>query len=164
MKKTTQKQTMPQSGIDRIEPRIVQLAEPFLSAEDFELVQVQFVSHDKEKILRISVDKEGGITLDDCVYISRQLGDLLDVHLEDMPPYRLEVSSPGPRRPLNSKRDFHRFAGKRIKIQFHDSTGTNKKVTGILNTVNDASFIVSVDGANLEISDQQLIKAMLAEE
>ncbi len=154
---------MPQSGMDRLENRIVQLAEPFLSAEDFELVQVQFVSQDKEKILRISADKEGGITLDDCVYISRQLGDLLDVHLEDMPPYRLEVSSPGPRRPLNNKRDFYRFAGKRVKIQFHDSTGANKKVTGILNRVEESSFIVSVDGANVEISDQQLIKAMLAE-
>ncbi len=139
------------------------MAEPFLLAENFELVQVQFVSQDKEKILRISADKEGGITLDDCVYISRQLGDLLDVHLENMPPYRLEVSSPGPRRPLNNKRDFHRFAGKRVKIQFHDSTGADKKVTGILTRVNDASFMVSVDGSDVEISDQQLIKAMLAE-
>ncbi len=151
------------ASLKALETRVAQLAEPFLTSENFELVQVQYISQEKEKIIRIFADKEGGITLDDCVYISRQLGDIIDIHLDNMPPYRLEVSSPGLRRPLNKKQDFYRFEGKKIKVQFQNNQGERKKITGILTKVDETSFIVSRDATEEKILDNQVLKATLAE-
>ena len=87
--------------------KIKEVAQPLCQAENFELVHLDMVNSDGENIVRLFLDKPGGISLDDCIYISRQLGDLIDVHIENIGSYRLEVSSPGPNRPLNKKEDFH---------------------------------------------------------
>lgn len=136
---------------------------PLCQAENFELVQIEYCPG-QENLIRIYLDKPGGITLNDCVYISRQLGDLMDVHLEELGRYRLEVSSPGPNRPLNKKEDFHRFAGKRIKIETHEAVEGQKKFTGILEMTNHDSVVIAVDGKRIEIADLMISKAMLADQ
>ena len=60
-----------------------------------ELIYVEYQREAGGRILRLYIDRPGGVTLDDCIYISRQSSDLLDVYLENTGPYRLEVSSPG---------------------------------------------------------------------
>lgn len=142
--------------------RIKAVAQPLCQAENFELVQLEYVSSAKEDIVRLFLDKPSGITVDDCVYVSRQLGDLIDVHIEDIGSYRLEVSSPGPNRPLNKKEDFHRFKGERVKIQTSELIEGQKKFTGILEVINDDSVVVAVDGENVKISDHLISKAILA--
>ena len=83
-------------------------------------------------------------------------------HIEDIGSYRLEVSSPGPNRPLNKKEDFHRFKDKRVKIETKELIENKKKFTGILETVNDDAVVIAVYGKRIEISDQLISKAILA--
>lgn len=144
--------------------RVAQVALPLCEAENYELVHVECFGRNRETIVRVFVDKPGGITLDDCVGISRQLGDLIEVHIEKMGSYRLEVSSPGPNRPLNMKEDFYRFAGRRVKIETHETIGGKKKFIGVLEKVTDDCVLLDVDGEKLELSDSQIRKAMLAGE
>lgn len=85
-----------------------------------ELVDIEYVRRGRDAILRLYIDKEGGVTLDDCADISREFSVLLDV--EDIIPvrYTLEVSSPGLDRPLRRLEDFQRFIGRLAKIKTHD--------------------------------------------
>ena len=142
--------------------KIQDLAKPLCQAENFELVHLEVVSFNQEKIVRFFLDKPGGITLEDCIYTSRQLGDLIDVYIEDISKYRLEVSSPGPKRPLNKKEDFLRFKGERVKIETTELIENRKKFTGILEIINDDSVVIAVDGKKVEIKDYAISKAILA--
>ncbi len=93
----------------KIAAMVKELAEPLCESEGVELVYVEYQPEAAGMILRLYIDKPKGVTIDDCIYINRQLGDILDVNLENAGTYRLEVSSPGPDRPLCKKIDFNRF-------------------------------------------------------
>ncbi len=142
--------------------KITEVAEPLCQAENFELVHLEVVSFNREKIVRFFLDKPGGITLEDCVYASRHLSDLIDVYIENIGKYRLEVSSPGPNRPLKKKEDFLRFKGERVKIETGELIENKKKFTGILEIINDDSVVIAVDGKKVEIKDHAISKAILA--
>ncbi len=141
---------------------ITQVADDLCRGEGFELVHVEMVTWNRQTIIRIYADKPGGITLDECADISRQLGDLLDVQLPDMGGYRLEISSPGPHRPLKKKQDFHRFRGSQIKIETRMSIQGRKRFTGMLEQILEDAVVIDVDGERVEIPDQQIEKANLA--
>lgn len=140
---------------------ITQVADDLCQGEGFELVHVEMVTWNRQTIIRIYVDKPGGINLDECADISRQLGDLLDVQLPDMGSYRLEISSPGPYRPLKKKQDFQRFKGSQIKIETRTAIQGRKKFTGILEQIQEDAVVIEVDGEQVEIPDQQIYKANL---
>lgn len=93
------------------------IAQPLVDALGMELVEVEYKREGRQMVLRLYIDKPGGITLDDCAAVSRELSALLDV--EDVIPgmYNLEVSSPGLNRPLKSLDDYKRYAGRLIKIK-----------------------------------------------
>ena len=97
--------------------RVGAVVGPLAQAEGLELVAVEYQRESGGWILRVYLDKAGGITVDDCHRVSQQLGDLLDV--EDLidHAYTLEVSSPGLDRPLVTEADFARFAGRPVRIQ-----------------------------------------------
>jgi ribosome maturation factor RimP len=109
------------------ENRIWEIAEPAIQSEGMELVCVECIQMKSRWIVRLYIDREGGVTIDDCALISDQVGDLLDVN--DVPPeaYTLEISSPGLDRPLVKDKDFIRFLGSRVVIQ------TEYKIDGIRN-------------------------------
>jgi len=151
-----------QNDMGTLAGKIRAIALPLCQDEDFELVHVESIPGDKEAMVRVYIDKPGGINLDDCALVSRQLGDLIDIHLERMGKYRLEVSSPGSNRPLSQKKDFHRFTGDRIKIETYEAIEGQKKFTGILERTNDDSVVIAVDGKNVEIADLMIRKAMLS--
>jgi len=151
-----------QEGTGTLAGKIREVALPLCQDESLELVHVEVVPGDKEALVRVYIDKPGGITLDDCVHVSRQLGDLIDSQLERLGRYRLEVSSPGPNRPLSQKKDFHRFTGKRIKIETYEAIEGQKKFTGVLDKTNDDSVVIAVDGKKVEIADLMISKAMLS--
>jgi len=90
---------------------------PVLEEGGFELVDIEYQREQRGWILRVYVDKEGGIVLDDCADISRELGVLLEVEDFIRTAYVLEVSSPGIDRPLKKMADFERFSGKLAKIK-----------------------------------------------
>ncbi|HEY5497386.1 MAG TPA: ribosome maturation factor RimP [Syntrophales bacterium] len=109
------------------ENRIWEIAEPAIQSEGMELVCVECIQMKSRWIVRLYIDRDGGVTIDDCALISDQVGDLLDVN--DVPPeaYTLEISSPGLDRPLVKDKDFIRFLGHRVIIQ------TEYKIDGIRN-------------------------------
>src|ERR1700737_3874509 len=88
-----------------------------LLEEGLELVDLEYRREGRGRVLRIYIDKEGGVTVDDCAKVSRELGILLDVHDAIPGSYNLEGSSPGLTRTLKKTRDFERFKGKKVRIK-----------------------------------------------
>lgn len=116
---------------DDICGRVTAIAQPILESLRIELVDIEFKRSGREMILCLFIDKEGGVTVDDCADVSRELSLIIDV--EDFIPgnYSLEVSSPGLDRPLKKVSDYERFAGKLVKIKtyepFPDDAGNLRK-------------------------------------
>jgi len=141
---------------------IEKLIAPLCLAEDMELVHTECVPDQKGMTVRIFMDKRGGITIEDCAYMSRQIGDLIDVYLENIGSYRLEVSSPGPERPLKKKDDFQRFKGNRVCVETVERIDGRKKFTGILKGISNNVVELSIDRQIVEIHYGQIRKAKIA--
>lgn len=97
--------------------KIRALAEPVLASLKLELVELEFKHEGRDWYLRFFIDKEGGVTLDDCGDFSHEIGTLLEVEDPIPQAYRLEVSSPGLDRPLKKPADYQRFVGQLIKLK-----------------------------------------------
>ncbi|BCA79515.1 ribosome maturation factor [Desulfuromonas sp. AOP6] len=97
--------------------RVQQLAEPILTDFGLELVDVEFKREGRDWFLRFFIDKEGGITLDDCADFSREIGAILEIEDVIGVAYRLEVSSPGLDRPLKKPQDYERYQGRLVKVK-----------------------------------------------
>jgi ribosome maturation factor RimP len=96
-----------------IEPLVV----PILKDLGFELVDLQLLNEGRQLALCIYIDKPGGISLDDCVTVSREVSAILEIEDPIRSAYRLEVSSPGLDRPLKKPADYQRFTGQKIKLK-----------------------------------------------
>ena len=96
--------------------RIERLLTPVLNEDSLELIDIEFRPSGKRWLLRIYIEKEGGVTISDCERVNRELGRVLDVEDVLDHPYTLEVSSPGLTRPLRTLKDFERYTGKQCKI------------------------------------------------
>ncbi|MBF0301496.1 MAG: ribosome maturation factor RimP [Desulfamplus sp.] len=138
------------------------IAEPLCEAEQIEFVHAERLSDRGRTIIRIYLDKECGITIDDCVNMNRQIGDILDVHLEDIGHYNLEISSPGPRRPLTKMSDFERFKGKQISLEVTESINGRKKFKGLLEGIEDENIILTIEQQTVKIEYDNVSKARLA--
>ena len=138
------------------------LLDPLCEAEGIELVHLECQREAGGRILRLYIDKPGGVTLDDCIYISRQSSDMLDVYLEDTGSFNLEVSSPGQNRPLGKKRDFDRFKGSRVNIRTTPSVGGKKKINGILLGISEDVVKISIDDQIVDIPYHEIVTARLA--
>jgi ribosome maturation factor RimP len=112
---------------DDLKDKIWQLAEPIAASEGMELIHVECVKMHSRWVFRLYLDKEGGVSLNDCTEVSNQLGDVLDVHDLSRGPYTLEVSSPGLDRPISRDSDFQKFQGANVKIK------TQSKIDGMKN-------------------------------
>ena len=117
---------------EEIEAYAENLFLPITQKHGFELVDVEYVREVGVWYLRCYIDKEGGITVDDCEVISRLLGEWLDKEdfIEDS--YILEVSSPGLGRPLKKEKDFARSIGKDVEIRLYKAIDKQKEFTGTL--------------------------------
>jgi len=145
----------------KIVARVKALAEPLCASEGIELVHVEYQPEAGGMILRLYIDKLGGVTLDDCTYISRQLGDILDVNLESKGAYKMEVSSPGPDRPLGKKTDFERFKGSIARIRTHKPFNGQKNFKGVLLGVSDEMVKLLVDNKDVAIPFNEIAGARL---
>lgn len=109
---------------------------PILADESIELVEVEFKPSGKRWMLRIFIDKEGGVTIADCEKVNRELGRILDVEDFIDHPYTLEVSSPGLTRPLKKTEDFARYKGKLCRIvtkeRIDDKTEFRGKIVDVM--------------------------------
>jgi len=139
------------------------LTEPLCESEGLELIQVEYQREPAGRILRLYVDKPGGIGIDDCIAVSRQLGDMLDVNLEDVGPYSLEVTSPGPERPLAKKEDFDKYRGSRAKIKTYQPLNGRKNFTGVILGITGDELNLQIDEKIITIAYTDISKARLTE-
>ncbi|MFZ0242518.1 MAG: ribosome maturation factor RimP [Desulfobacterales bacterium] len=149
------------TGLELIARQVFTIAEPVCEAEGIELVFVEFHSEAAGRVLRVYIDKPGGITLDDCAAVSRQLTDILDVSLEEMGAYTLEVSSPGLERPLGRVEDFERFKGKKIRVQTSRPLDGRKSFTGILAGIVNGQVTLMIDKETVSIPHTAIKRARL---
>ncbi len=111
--------------------------------------------------MRLYIDQPGGVTLEDCVNISRQLSDLLDVGLETDEPYSLEVSSPGANRPLGKLEDYNRFKGQEAKIQVAEPIDGQKNLKGTLMGAEDQLIAILTHEKTVAVHFDTITKARL---
>jgi ribosome maturation factor RimP len=156
------KQYPPESR-EKIISRVSDIAAPLCEAEGIEIVNLDYQREAGGRILRLYIDKPGGVTLDDCTRISRQLSDILDVHLELAISYSLEVSSPGPDRPLGKVSDFNRFQGNMAKIRTHQAIDGQKNFTGVLLGVSEEIVRLMIDQKTVSIPFRDIHRARLVD-
>ena len=133
------------------------LLESTIQGLGYELIEVEQLAHNK--LVRIFVDKEGGITIDDCVTISNHLNRLFAA--ENVDYGRLEVSSPGLDRPLRKESDFLRFKGETIKLKLRIPFQGQRNFVGVLQEVDNGVIKLDVAGELLSIELSNLGKARL---
>ena len=156
----------PQRGRAREQKVIAQvwsLAEPLCKAEGLELIQVEYQRESTGRILRLYIDKPDGVKLDDCAVVSRQMSDMLDVHLEEVGPYSLEITSPGPKRPLARKQDFDKFKGRRAQIKTFQPLGGRKNFTGVLLGISGDEVSLQIGEQTVRIAYASISRARLIE-
>ncbi|MDD5559878.1 ribosome maturation factor RimP [Candidatus Methylomirabilis sp.] len=117
--------------------RVKSIALPLFTELELELVDVEFRREASGWILRLYLDKPGGVTLGDCQQVSEELSDLLDVENFIDHPYTLEVSSPGLNRPLRLESDFLRFVGQRARVSTSQAIAGQRRFLGILKGYED---------------------------
>ena len=147
----------------RITDQVRMLLEPLCEADGYELIHIEFQPEAGGRILRLYIDKPGGVTLDDCVNVSRQVNDILDVSLEDLGPYNLEVSSPGPERPLGRQMDFEHYKGRLAKLKTRQPIEGQKNFTGRLIGIIDHRVHLAVDGKTVAIPYELVLRARLVD-
>lgn len=128
---------------EEYESRTEKLMLPIVEEMNFELVDVEYVKEGGNYFLRAYIDKEGGITINDCETVSRRLSDLLDEADFIPDSYILEVSSPGLGRPLKKDKDFARSIGKEVEIRLFQAVNRKKEFTGVLSAYDKDSVTIT---------------------
>ena len=151
---------------EEYEQRAEQLLMPVIQANDFELVDVEYVKEAGTRYLRAYIDKEGGITIDDCELVSRAFGERLDAEDFIEERYVLEVSSPGLGRPLKKEKDFARSIGKDVEVKLFKPLSKEKKEKDFLGTLKSydgtSVTIVQEDGEELTLERSAVALIRLA--
>jgi ribosome maturation factor RimP len=134
---------------EEYEQKTEALVLPIIEANNFELVDVEYVKEAGNWYLRVYVDKEGGIAVDDCEVVSRALSDKLDADdfIEDS--YILEVSSPGLGRPLKKEKDYVRSIGKEVDIHLYKSIEKQKEFTGVLKSYTKEEIVLQIEDTDV---------------
>lgn len=145
------------------EARTEEFLKPMMEEHHFELVDVEYVKEAGNWYLRAYIDKEGGITVDDCEVVSRRLGEWLDEKDFIADSYILEVSSPGLGRPLKKDKDFDRSIGKDVDIKLYKPLNKQKDFTGTLLSYDKQTVtITQEDGTELQLNRPEIALIRLA--
>ncbi len=147
-----------------IAEQVADLIEPALEDMDFELVDIEYSSWYGKWVLRLYIDKEEGVTLDDCARISREIGDLIDVKEIIIQKYVLEVSSPGLDRPLKKEKDLERAIGKKIKVKTVATLKGRRNYTGFLRNFQEGILYMELESGPVELPWREVDKANLVYE
>ena len=115
-----------------VREEVHRLAQPLCEDEGYELVSVELVFQGRRMIIRVLLDKPGGITVGDCARFSRRLAECLDMNQIVAGSYQLEVSSPGIERPLTTLDAIARFAGQQASIALREPRDTRRNWEGVL--------------------------------
>jgi ribosome maturation factor RimP len=137
------------------------MVDPILLNEGMELVDIEYRRESKGWVLRLTLDKEGGVTLDDCTRVSQEVGRNLDVEDFIQTPYTLEVSSPGLTRSLKTEKDFIKYCNRLIKVKTVDPVENRRQFKGELLGVSQGQIEIKVEGEVFQISLSNVAKANL---
>jgi len=146
---------------NEIVERVRAISDPLLINEGMELVEVDYRREARGWVLRLTIDKEGGVTLDDCSRISQTVGRELDVEDFISAPYVLEVSSPGLTRPLRSEKDFMKHCNRLIKLRTVDPINRRQQFKGKLLGVSNNQIELEMEEGILQIPLAKIAKANL---
>jgi ribosome maturation factor RimP len=151
------------TGMDKTTRQVLALAEPLIEAlvadEGCELVDITYQREPQGWVLRVYIDRPGGVAIADCQRISRQIGDTLEGKDVMRSAYNLEVSSPGLNRPLKKSADFERFAGQRVRIKTRVAVQGCRKFLGQLTGCTDGMVHLDVDGKSMQVPLDSISKA-----
>ncbi|MEG0256040.1 MAG: ribosome maturation factor RimP [Vagococcus sp.] len=125
---------------------VTDLVNPILGELSFELVDIEYVKEGKNWFLRVFIDKEGGIDINECALVSEKLGEKLDTIEPDPIPqaYFLEVSSPGAERPLKKEEDYEKAIGEYINVSFYQAVEGEKQYQGFLEAYDKETLTLRV--------------------
>lgn len=146
---------------DALVTQIYEMVKPIADELNYEIYHIEYVKENGEYYLRIYIEKEGGITLNDCEALSRRVSDIMDEKDPIEEAYFLEISSPGLNRNLFTESHYKRFVGREIMVKLTKAIDGKKNIKGILKEVNEENIIVEADtlisipkekikGANIE--------------
>lgn len=143
-------------------PTNVQIVmESVVTSLGYELVGAEYLTQGRGGLLRVYIDSEGGVTLDDCQRVSHQLSGVLDVEDVIRNQYQLEVSSPGLDRPLFTAEHFTRFVGHRVKLKLAVPMDGRRKLRGVLRGVQGEQVLMEIDDQEVALPLSTIDKANL---
>ena len=137
------------------------LIEPTVEGLGYECVGIEYNPHPQHGLLRVYIDSENGILLEDCTKVSHQLSGVLDVEDPISSNYQLEVSSPGADRPFFKLAQFEQFVGSTVTVNLFKPINKQRKITGKIESVDGDIVVLQQAGQNLEIPFQAMSKARL---
>ena len=141
--------------------QLVNLVEPIVEGLGYECVGIEYNPHPQNGLLRVYIDKEEGVLVEDCSKVSHQLSGMLDVEDPISGNYQLEVSSPGADRPFFKMAQFEQFIGSTITVNLFKPINKQRKITGLIERVEgDIVFLQQTDYV-FEIPFQAMSKARL---
>lgn len=153
-------------GARRVVDLITEMAEELAEPLQLEIVDIEYRREPNGRVLRVFIDKPGGITLDDCQDMSRALSERLDETDPIDEAYSLEVSSPGLERPLKRPRDFERFAGETVHVRTYGPLDGRRNFKGELVGLKDEHVVVTLEDGSGDVSIpmEQVARARLVAE
>lgn len=137
------------------------LLEPVVTGMGYELVEIEFDAHPKNKVLRLYIDKEDGVLIEDCSDVSRQVSAVMDVEDPISGFFNLEVSSPGLDRPLRKIEDYIRFQGENVKIKTSMPQDGQRNFKGRLKAVEKDCIVIECDEKEISLPVAAIEKARL---
>jgi ribosome maturation factor RimP len=146
----------------KIKPIVEELVQPYLREHGFELVDIEYVKEGSNWFLRVFVDKDGGIDIEDCCRISEYLSERLDERDPIPDAYFLEVSSPGAERPLKKPEDYRRAVGKHVYVTTYEPVGGEKVFEGLLQSYDGERLTIDTGKRQAEVPMDKVASARLA--
>jgi ribosome maturation factor RimP len=145
----------------RIAEKVAHEIESILTQAGVELVHVEYLRGHRPPLLRVLIDKDGGVTVDDCQRTSELISPVLDASSLLTTRYVLEVSSPGFDRPLTKEKDFVRFAGQPVKVKTQSAIGGRSVFSGTIEALEGSDVVLEIDGSRVEIPVSEIVSARL---
>lgn len=142
---------------NEIESLTIKISEPIIEDLKMELVDVEYIKEGPNMYLRLYIDKDGGVNLDDCQNVSQRISEVLDEKDPISENYFLEVSSPGIDRPLKNDKDLKRSIGKDIEISLYKAIKGKKKLTGKLLNYDDENIYIKDEDSTEQTIERSII-------
>lgn len=149
--------------MSKITEQVEVIVKPIMEDLNFELVDVEYVKEGRDHFLRISIDKEGGVDLNDCTLASEKISEAMDANDPIPEMYYLDVASPGAERPIKKEQDFQNAITKPVFVSLYVPIEGEKEWLGILQEVNNETIVVQVKikarTKHIEIPRDKIAKA-----